>query len=151
MRKWVSALTLVLGVLCFVGTPAHAQGNVRHAGCVSDARGAHHRPTRCTNMGTLMGDVLAGPTCPVERADHPCQPAPVRGAAVRIERPNSSLVMNTTTDAQGRFRATLAPGDYVVRVDNPGGLHMHQVARVPVRIAAGQVAHAHIMLDTGIR
>ena len=62
-------------------------------------------------QGTLVGDVSAGPTCPVQSTDHPCPPKPVPNARVTIETPSGSAVVATaTTDAQGHFSVSLTPG-----------------------------------------
>ncbi len=61
-------------------------------------------------QGTLHGTVVAGPTCPVERAEDPCPPKPVPGRAVVIASPAGKVVATVTTDGQGHFQVLLAPG-----------------------------------------
>jgi hypothetical protein len=102
--------------------------------------------------GTLMGTVVAGPTCPVERAENPCPPKPVPNREVRIETTGGTLAATVTTDGQGRFTVALAPGSYVVRVTMaPGLIGMRQTQVPRVQIVAGQTVHVQIELDTGIR
>ncbi len=148
MRRLVALLVLVVGLLFAGAVPAHAQARTNGNVCL---RHQQHQPARCLGSGTLMGDVLAGPTCPVERADQPCPPRPVSGATVRIMRPNGSLAATATTDALGHFRATLPPGDYRVEASGSSGFLMRQAWSEPVHITAGHVSHVRIMLDTGIR
>src|SRR5215467_13971309 len=42
--------------------------------------------------GVLVGKVVARPTCPVERIDNPCQPAPIPHRSVSIEDSNGKAV-----------------------------------------------------------
>ncbi len=103
-------------------------------------------------QGTLAGKVVARPTCPVERADKPCQPAPVTHRAVSIEDTSGSVVTAVTTDGQGQFNVALDPGSYVVKVaivtGQPG---LRQLTPGDVTILAGETTPLTITLDTGIR
>ena len=103
-------------------------------------------------QGTLVGDVVAGPTGPVEKAGNPCPPRPVPNRQVTIETSAGVIAATATTDAQGHFSVHLAPGHYVVRVAIiPGQVGLRQVTPGDVTIVAGQTATITIMLDTGIR
>lgn len=103
-------------------------------------------------QGTLTGDVVAGPTCPVENAQHPCPPKPVPDRQVSIDAPDGTVVATTTTDRQGHFSILLPPGSYVVRVAvGPGLLGMRQITPGYIMVVAGQTAYIQIQLDTGIR
>lgn len=103
-------------------------------------------------QGTLAGKVVASPTCPVERADKPCPPAPVTHRAVSIEDTSGTVVTEVTTDGQGQFNVALDPGSYVVKVTivtgQPG---MRQLTPGDVTILAGETTPLTITLDTGIR
>ena len=126
-------LALVLGVLAACGVQPASEGAQQ-------------------NQGTLTGTVVAGPTCPVARAEAPCPPKPVPNRAVRIETADGTLAATVTTDGQGHFRVALAPGSYVVRVTVGAGLvGMRQTTTPQVQILAGQTVHVQITLDTGIR
>jgi hypothetical protein len=108
--------------------------------------------TSASTQGTLVGKVVAAPTCPVERAEQPCQPVPVAHREVRIQTPGGTVVARVTTDAQGRFSATLAPGAYVVRVAIVRGqVGLRQLSPGDVTVRAGETTSVTIMLDTGIR
>src|SRR5215218_2707848 len=67
-------------------------------------------------QGTLQGDVLAGPTCPLEHATHPCPPAPIAARKVVIAQQKQRVMTVVTTD-QGRFSAHLPAGQYQVEVE----------------------------------
>lgn len=102
--------------------------------------------------GTLTGDVVAGPTCPVEQINNPCPPKVVAGREVKILTPGGRVVATTTTDAQGHFSVTLAPGAYVVAVTMVAGqVGMRQSTPGDVNVASGQSSYLKIELDTGIR
>ncbi len=103
-------------------------------------------------QGTLVGDVVAGPTCPVESIEHPCPPKPVPDRRVTIQTPGGAVVTTTTTDANGHFSVTLPPGNYVIQVTvGPGLVGIRQVTPGNVTVVAGQTVSVKIELDTGIR
>jgi hypothetical protein len=103
-------------------------------------------------QGTLAGDVDAGPTCPVERAEDPCPPKAVPNREVEILGANNTVVATTTTDGKGHFSVALAPGTYTVTVPIKQGLiGMRQMSDVKANITAGQVTTVKVELDTGIR
>jgi hypothetical protein len=103
-------------------------------------------------QGTLSGDVVAGPTCPVERAEDPCPPKAVPNREVDILGANKAVVATTTTDGKGHFSVALAPGAYSVTVPiQQGQVGMRQESDVTANVTAGQVTTVKIMLDTGIR
>lgn len=105
-----------------------------------------------TATGTLIGDVVAGPTCPVEQVGNPCPPRPVAGREVAIVDAEGHVVATTTTDERGHFSLTLSPGAYTVRVAIvPGEVGMRQVTPGQVTIATGETVNVTIVLDTGIR
>jgi hypothetical protein len=103
-------------------------------------------------LGTISGDVVAGPTCPVESIDNPCPPKPVPDRDVSIQTPSGVEVAHTVTDGNGHFTVRLAAGAYVVRVaTGPGKLGLEQTTPGDVTVVAGQTSHVQIELDTGIR
>jgi hypothetical protein len=103
-------------------------------------------------QGTLSGDVVAGPTCPVERAEDPCPPKAVPNREVEILGTNSAVVATAMTDSKGHFSVALAPGTYVVTVPIKQGLiGTRQMSDVKANVVAGQVTTVKVMLDTGIR
>lgn len=103
-------------------------------------------------QGTLTGDVVAGPTCPVERVDNPCPPKPVPNREIQVLDTTGTIVASTKTDASGHFSLVLAPGDYQVNVPyTPGQIGISQVTKGNVRVVANQSVYIKIELDTGIR
>jgi hypothetical protein len=102
--------------------------------------------------GTISGDVVAGPTSPVERVGTPTATVPVTNRAVVIKAKDGSEAAHCTTDAQGHFSVSAAPGDYEVQVAIvPGTVGMRQQTPGNVHVVAGQTTLVTIELDTGIR
>ncbi|HEV2239014.1 MAG TPA: carboxypeptidase-like regulatory domain-containing protein [Ktedonobacterales bacterium] len=102
--------------------------------------------------GTLTGDVVAGPTCPVEQINNPCPPKIITNREVKILTTGGQVATTTTTDAQGHFSVSLAPGAYVVQVTIVAGQPgMRQTTPGDVTVASGKPSYIKIELDTGIR
>ena len=97
---------------------------------------------------TLAGQVLAAPSCPVERAESPCPPRPVPGATVEV-RDASGLVSATSTDAAGRFSLVVPGGSYQVRATNAGGYR--STTEQQVQVAPGEAASVRLVVDSGMR
>ncbi len=103
-------------------------------------------------QGTLHGTVVAGPTCPVERAEDPCPPKPVPGREVEIASPAGKVVATETTDGQGHFQVVLAPGNYTVFVvGTTKALGSGRSATAQATVRAGLTTSVTLVLDTGIR
>lgn len=103
-------------------------------------------PTSAPVTFLVVGNVHAGPTCPVERPDQPCADAPVRGT-VSAWRDGQS-VESTTTDAGGNYSLVLPSGRYELRVDT--GAELPRCEPVTVEVVDGYL-EADISCDTGIR
>jgi hypothetical protein len=97
----------------------------------------------------VRGTVLAGPTCPVERADSPCPDVPVADAEVRALS-DGGVAGIDRTDAEGRFEIALPPGSYRVTV-HAGSGPFGSAQPVDVTVSADGYATANLSVDTGIR
>ena len=113
--------------------------------------GALQGTSTATPSGTVNGVVVAGPTCPVERADQPCPPKPVPDRLVLIETAGGTVVARVTTDQNGQFTVTLPPGTYDLKVPPGSSLYPVQRTESKVTVVAGQTVHVQIELDSGIR
>jgi hypothetical protein len=105
-----------------------------------------------TALGTIAGNVVAGPTCPVENVTQPCPPEPVQHRLVTVMTPSGAEAARTTTDSSGNFSVQVTPGNYIVQVQivrNEVGLR--QTTPGDVTVHAGETTMIHIELDTGIR
>lgn len=102
---------------------------------------------------TLLGQVVAGPICPVESAspDPSCNDRPVEGAVLVVRDANGDEVTRVTSDADGAFRAELPPGRYVVVPQPVDGL-LGTAPPAEVELRAGERPPALVIgYDTGIR
>ena len=113
------------------------------AACSSQGTG------RSTGTGTVSGDVLAGPSCPVERPGDPaCLPVAVQGMVDFIQ--NDETVASQAIDATGHYALGLAPGSYTVRV-NVGETPFPNCPSLEVVVEQGAESTINIDCDTGIR
>lgn len=126
-----------------VGTVVLMGAAVLLAGCGSLGSRPGASPS-----ATITGQVLAAPTCPVERAESPCPPRPVPGATVEV-RDASGLVSATSTDSSGRFSVVVPGGSYLVRATNVGGYR--STAEQQVEVAPGAAASVRLVVDSGLR
>ena len=94
------------------------------------------------------GSVLAGPTCPVERAGQPCPPQPV-AAEVDGRDANGRTVASTHTDSAGHYRLALAPGSYILVAVT--GTTFPRCPATPVTVTPGPAVRQDVNCDTGIR
>jgi len=101
-----------------------------------------------SSMGTLAGRVTAGPTCPVERPDHPCPPAPVI-ARVQAETAQGRVVASAKTNSDGHYRLGLRVGSYTLAAVTSSPLP--RCATVSVTVSPNHTTIASILCDTGIR
>lgn len=127
------AVTLAVGILVL-------------AGCGDE------RPAAKTQSG-VTGRVHLGPQCPVESAGKPCEDQPAANVTVTVSEqvPGDSYaagveVARGTTNAGGRYRIVVAPGDYVVTADAGMSCEL-----MHARVTSGPFAEVDIPCDTGIR
>ena len=117
--------------------------------CSSGSTSATTVPPGVGSHTRVFGNVSAGPTCPVERAGHPCPLMPVAGT-VAVEAGGARLA-DTRISSNGDYALSLAPGSYsLVVVLSKGGV----LPRCPVRnvtIRPGPAVRVNITCDTGIR
>lgn len=99
----------------------------------------------------IRGQVMLGPTCPVERippdpncADKPYQ---TRVAIFRASDPVHAILF-TNTDAGGTFSASLPPGDYTL---GAGQSNLPRCDRPQVTVGPNAFVSVTISCDTGIR
>ena len=94
----------------------------------------------------ISGSVLAGPTCPVARADSPCPPAPWTGT-VRATG-SDGTTHDAQTDANGAFSIVGLPsGTYTLQALTTG---VSRAAPVTVRLD-GTDRTVTLQVDTGLR
>ena len=94
----------------------------------------------------VHGIVLRGPTKPVCSMTAPCS-EPAKGAVLVFAR--SGHTARVRVDASGRYRVSLVPGTYAVRVTPPAGIGRGVEPRTVV-VRPGDLRR-DFMIDTGIR
>jgi len=105
------------------------------------------RSSSPANPSGIFGTVTAGPTCPVERADSPCPPAPWVGIVRATD--DAGHPTDTRTDESGTYTLRLEPGSYEVVAVTDGGPPTSQPITIDVQI--GNPIRVDLTVDTGIR
>jgi hypothetical protein len=131
--------------------------------CVAAARrgartGSGHlrvRPPAAFGQGNVVGHLLLGPTCPVERIDDPCDPVahpePVTFVALDA---SGAEVARAGTLADGSFALDLPVGSYTLHAD---GVRSPFPTIADVNVVVGSAAtrstpqRVAVIGDTGIR
>ena len=109
-------------------------------------------PTQSAGTAAIGGRALAGPTCPVvsEPPDEACADRPVAGAVLIVRTEDGEEALRLTTDADGRFQGTLAPGLYTLVPQPVDGL-MGTAPEQSITIEGDLSADLIVTYDTGIR
>lgn len=110
--------------------------------CASDV----NRP----NGPGLEGTVLRGPTCPVETENDPCPDEPF-SALFHVFNLDEEEVATFTTSADGTFRITLAPGDYLIVPDQTAPIIHPSTQAKSVTVVAEKFTEVTLVFDTGIQ
>ena len=106
-------------------------------------------PVQAAGSG-IQGQALMGPMCPVVSSDEPCPDQPVRATVDVLNVDCTQKITTFTTDADGRFRVDLQPGEYcLIPQPGTGGFPFGTPQNVVVRESA--YTAVVISLDTGIR
>jgi hypothetical protein len=120
---------------------------VAGAGCAGPSATATGAPD--TGIG---GTATAGPVCPVEKnpPDPNCAPRPVAGATIVVRDGSGSQVAVAISGSDGRYFASLPPGDYVLDPQPVQGL-LGTAPKQPATVVAGTITEVPLEYDTGIR
>ena len=115
------------------------------AGC---ARGSSEGSDE--RLGTIRGSILLAPMCPVESTESPCPGRPLAGVTVRVVDADGNVRASAVSDDDGAFTIDVAPGSFLLTAsieEDPA----RSVAPVRVVARAGEVVHADVLVDSGIR
>ena len=101
--------------------------------------------------GIVHGQVLLGPTCPVERIppDPACAPRPYKTTINIFRSLVGTVYKKVATDAAGHFTVVLAPGIYILRARR-GSVYPRCGDR-RIQVLAKKSQNIKINCDTGIR
>ncbi len=98
----------------------------------------------------IEGQVLLGPACPgpVQKGSTNCADKPYQ-ATLTVLTPAHQKVTQFTTDADGRFRVNLEPGNYILHPESSNTLPHGSEQKFTV--AAGQFTELVVQYDSGMR
>jgi hypothetical protein len=102
----------------------------------------------------VQGELIVDEGAPVVREGSPWPAYPLPGRVEAVRRgldPATEPVARADSDARGRFRLRLPPGEYVLRARNLTGAPVPTARPVTVRVAAGEFTEITIHFDSGIR
>lgn len=104
--------------------------------------------------GIVRGEVLLGPTCPVERIppDPACAPRPYKSTINIWNTYTGSNYRPVATDSFGKFKLSLAPGSYSLKVSSPpNGSLFPRCGELNIVVSAKRSQNISLNCDTGIR
>lgn len=104
--------------------------------------------------GSVRGEVLLGPVCPVERTppDPACAPRPFETTINVWSTVTGSTYKPVATNAAGEFRLSLAPGSYGLKVSDHSNASLYpRCSEVAIVVVAKKSQNVTINCDTGIR
>ena len=105
-------------------------------------------PSPMPTTSGLEGRVWIGPMCPVMQTGQPC-PDRSYQATLSVFKVNGQKVVSFQTGVDGSFRLALAPGDYILRPESPGGMPCAEEQLFSVH--ANQYTRLIVSYDSGIR
>jgi hypothetical protein len=115
--------------------------------------------TACSTIGRQADEppdsgidvqVLIGPMCPVVQFGTECPDQPYQASLTVIDS-RGREVMQFETDAGGRYRAYLAPGDYMLRPEMPEGMPLPFAEEQGFTVEPLKFTRVVIHYDSGIR
>jgi len=115
------------------------------AGC---ARGSSEGSDE--RLGTIRGSILLAPMCPVESTESPCPGRPLAGVTVRVVDADGNVRASAVSDDDGAFTIDVAPGSFLLTASIEED-SARSVGPVRVAVGAGEVVHADVLVDSGIR
>jgi hypothetical protein len=101
-------------------------------------------------LGTIHGEVLLAPTCPVESIQSPCPGRPLAGVPVRVVDADGNVRASAVSDDRGAFTIDVTPGSYLLTASIEQDA-ARSVKPVRVEVRAGEVVRSDVMVDSGIR
>jgi hypothetical protein len=106
------------------------------------------RPAPGAPASRVVGTVTAGPVTPVARPGTP-NSRPLPGVTVEAVR-DGAVAAAARSDDRGRYRLTVDPGSYLIRVEAPGRFLSRHPGET-VTVSPGETVTVNFPLDTGIR
>ena len=110
--------------------------------------GCGQHPATGSQASVVAGTVTAGPVTPVQQVGRP-NSRPLPGATIEALR-GGDVIAAARSDDRGRYRLTVRPGTYLIRV-MPAGRFLSKSPDKTVTVSAGETLTVNFLLDTGIR
>ncbi len=99
----------------------------------------------------VEGQVLIGPTCPVVQQGKECPDKSYQATLTVLDSSGIREIARFQTDADGRFRLPLAPGNYILHPETPENLPMPIAPEQNFTVTEGRFAQISVVYDSGIR
>ena len=96
----------------------------------------------------VEGQVFIGPVCPVVQVGQECPDQPYQATLV-VNNSNGREIVKVQTDAQGRFKIPLEPGEYVLHPETPNVMPF--ASEQPFTVEPGKFTQITVTYDSGIR
>jgi hypothetical protein len=96
----------------------------------------------------LEGQVLLGPMCPAPQPGQECPDQPYQ-ATLTVKSLDGLQISQFQSDAQGRFRVSLVPGEYILHPESPNRIPFAGDQSFLVEI--GRYRQITVHYDSGIR
>ncbi len=103
-----------------------------------------------TPITGIEGQVVIGPSCPVQSAQDPCPDQPYQ-ATLQVLSLGGKQVAKFQTGADGRFLIALSPGTYVLHPDTPSGRAYPRSQEQTFTVVEGRCTQLMVTYDSGIR
>ena len=110
-------------------------------------------PSPTSNKSGISGQVLLGPTCPVERIppDPNCVDKPYKTNLMLTFADQSYVIAQFSSDENGNFSIEADPGKYQIRSAAAANLLPYCSSSGTIKVTANTYTSAAIFCDTGIR
>jgi hypothetical protein len=96
----------------------------------------------------IAGQVLVGPMCPVVQQGQECPDQPYQ-ATLTVDSLDGRKIVQFQTDETGRFKISLAPGEYIL---HPEALNVMPFAsEKSLTVETGKYTQIIVNYDSGIR
>jgi hypothetical protein len=99
----------------------------------------------------VSGVTIVDRGCPVVRGSTPCPTEPLSARVVAVRAGSTETAGSTESDAEGRFRIAIAPGQYVLRAENLSGAPVPTAMPVAVEVPDGSYVDVTLRFDSGVR
>ena len=96
----------------------------------------------------IEGQVFIGPLCPVVQVRQECPDQPYQ-ATLTVTDSNGREIVKVQTDAEGRFKIPLEPGEYILHPESPNAMPF--AAEQNFTVEPGKFTQVTVNYDSGIR